>query len=170
MEKRSSKQFTNANGRNYLQGLFYETTLADKATVLYTLKEVDHEGYPSLRRLYLETADPTEYQFAVQHLNGWSHWQELVAAKWFKPYLDEWRAELQDKLRSEIISRIEAIARDLDNKGALQANKTLLESILSPVEAKKRGRPSKGSGEDEETRQRAFLAQIDEDAKRLGVN
>lgn len=163
-------KFTNSNGRNYLQGLFYETTLADKATVLYTLKEVDHEGYPSLRRLYLECADLTEYTFSVQHLNGWSHWQELVAAKWFQPYLLEWRAELQDKLRSEIISRIEAIAKDLDNKGALQANKTLLDSVLSPVQPAKRGRPSKGSGQDVETHQKALLDQIDHDAKRLGVN
>lgn len=177
-------KFRNSNGRRYLQGLFYETTLSDKGTVVYTLKEQDHEvevvdqttgvrerrTYPSLYRLYMEEADITEYTFATKHLDGWSHWQELCSARWFEPFLTAWRDELSRKLEALYNARMEAIAADLANKGALAANKSLLEGLRKPADAKKRGRPGKGSGGDAETHQRALELQIGEDAKRLGIN
>lgn len=164
------KSFKNSTGRRYLQALFYETTLSDKSTVVYTLKESDHEGYPSLSRLYLETGDPTEYQFAIRYLDGWSHWQELSTAKWFQPYVEAWRAELAVKLDSEALARIQEVARDKAHPGYYYANKHLLELARKPVDAKKRGRPTKGSSPVEETHERAILREIAEDAKRLGVN
>jgi hypothetical protein len=137
---------------------------------MFTLKETDHEGYPSLYRLYMETGDPTEYQFAVQHLDGWTHWQALTAAKWFQPYVEAWRAELEVKLSSEALARIRAVSADTANPNHYHANKHLLELARKPADARKRGRPMKGSSPTEETYERAILREIAEDAKRLGVN
>jgi hypothetical protein len=165
-----SNKFKNSIGRRLLQALFFETTLADKSQVLFTLKEQDHEGYPSLYRLYMEASDPTEYQFAVSNLDGWSHWTELCAAKWFQPYVEAWRAELAVKLDSEAQARIRAIAEDKGNPNYYYANKHLLELNRKPADAKKRGRPNRGSGDAEETHQRAFQSQMADDLKRLGIN
>jgi hypothetical protein len=163
------KSFKNSVGRYYLQALFYETTLSYKSTVVYTLKETDHEGYPSLYRLYMEAGDPTEYQFAVTHLDGWTHWQALVAAKWFLPYVEAWRAELAVKFESDALARIRAVSADPSNPNYYYANKHLLELARKPADARKRGRPTKGSSPADETHERAVLREIAEDAKRLGV-
>jgi hypothetical protein len=165
-----SNKFKNAQGRRLLAAMFFETTLADKSQVLFSLKENDHEGYPSLYRLYMETADPTEYQFAVSHLDGWAHWQELSACKWFEPYLTAWRSELAVRLESEAQARIRDIAKDSGNPNYYYANKYLLESTRKPAEAGKRGRPSKGSAQAVETHQRALEREIADDARRLGIN
>lgn len=166
----TKNKFKNSVGRYYLRGLFYEETLSDKSSVVYTLKRVDHEGYPSLYRLYMETADPTEYKFAVAHLGGWDHWLELVQADWFKPFVEAWRGELLARLQSEALAAIKSVAETKDNPNSYHANKYLLEAFGKPVDAKKRGRPSKGSDLDEKTHQRAILGEIAEDAKRLGLN
>jgi hypothetical protein len=165
-----SNKFKNAQGRRLLAAMFFETTLADKSQVLFSLKEHDHEGFPSLYRLYMEASDPTEYQFAISNLDGWAHWQELSACKWFEPYLTAWRSELEVKLSSQAQARLREIAADESNPNYYYANKHLLELARKPAEAGKRGRPSKGSRDAEETHQRAILGQINDDAKRLGIN
>lgn len=165
-----SNPFKNSIGMWYLQALFYEMTGSDKSTVLFTLKDTDHEGYPSLSRLYLETGDPTEYQFAVRHLGGWAHWKKLSEAKWFQEYVTAWREELAVKLDSEALARIIAVAEDPKNGNAYHANKYLLERSETARGAKKRGRPSKGSAPVPETHQRTFTAEIDDDLKRIGIN
>lgn len=130
------------------KALFFETTLADKSTVLYTLKEKDHivDGvtYPSLHRLYLEVNDPTEYAFAVKYLDGWSHWETLCQCTWFKPYLKKWRTELELRMKSKALSRI-MVESASASKNALAANRYLLEKGWEPQEGQgsKRGRPTK---------------------------
>jgi len=90
-------------GRPLTQSLFLELGYSDSA--IYTLKENDHvyEGrsYPSLKKLYLLVADPTEYTFATTFLLGWKHWQRIVDNKSLKPHVGEWREELEVKLRSQ---------------------------------------------------------------------
>lgn len=124
-----------------MKGLFYETS-QDKSTVVYTLKEHDHEGYPSLYRLYMATNDPTEYAFAIAYLDSWDHWERITSATWFKPYIERWRRELQLRYRSEALARIH-IASKSDDKNAFAANKFLLEGKWDGKEGATRGRPSK---------------------------
>lgn len=164
-----TNKFKNSVGRYYLRGLFYEES-TDKGSVLYTLKRDDHLSYPSLYRLYVETADPTEYEFAIQHLDGWAHWQELVHSEWFQPYLQEWRQELDVKIRSRALASIIDVALDKPNPNSYHANKYLLETLGKPAGALKRGRPTKGSAYSEKDAIQASLAEINEDAKRLGLN
>ena len=126
-----------------LKGLFYEMTLSDKSSVVYTLKDVDHEGYPSLYRLYMETNDPTEWRFAQECLDGWEHWEMLCATTWFKPYVERWRRELELRMKSEALSRIMRESKT-GSKESFQANKYLLEKGWEPKDSQhRRGRPSK---------------------------
>lgn len=133
-------QFKKNHGKRYLLALFYETTLADKSTVVYSLKDEDYLGYPSLFRLYMECADPTEYRFAMEHLDGYQHWEELCVCKWFKPHLTRWRKELALKLQSEALTEIVKIAKKTTDKNSYQANKFLLEKGWAKDS---KGRPSK---------------------------
>lgn len=95
------KLFLDSSERPITQSLFLELGYTDFA--VYTLKE-DHFEYkgkllPSLKRLYLEMADPTEYNFANTFLLNWKHWQRMYGNKQLTPYIDEWREELELKLR-----------------------------------------------------------------------
>lgn len=90
-------------GRPLTQSLFLEIGYTDSA--IYTLKDEDYEYegkyLPSLKRLYLLIADPTEYEFATTCLLGWKHWQRLTENKLIRKHIDEWRFELEYKLRSQ---------------------------------------------------------------------
>lgn len=158
-------KFKNDSGTYYTRGLFFETTLADKSTVVYTLKNQDHEGFPSLYRLYMEAADPTEYRFATSALDGWSHWEALCACSWFKPYLTSWRRELEIKIKSDALLEVLAIAKT-GGKEKLAANRFLIEKGWEPQKSGK-GRPSK-----DEVNRAAFeiaseRAQLDDDFDRI---
>lgn len=137
-------EFRLANRKRLLKGLFYETTGSDKTGVKYTLKDEDHLGYPSLSRLYLSMEDPTEYNFAITHLESWDHWQMLCATAWFKPFISKWRIELEVKIKSEAIANIRAEAK-AKSKGSFAANKWLVEKGWEPKEGqtRTRGRPTK---------------------------
>lgn len=131
-------------GVNFLlQGLFFETVGADKSKVLYTLKDRDHEGYPSLYLKYMECNDPTEWTFANAYLENWSHWERLCECTWFKPYVERWRKELSLRLKSKALARIISESKS-SSKEAFGASKYLLEKGWEEKEAKAgRGRPSK---------------------------
>ena len=158
--------FTNSVGAALLRGLFYEETGADKASVVYTLKDQDHEGYPSLYRLYMETGDPTEWKFATQHLNGWKHWERLCDADWFKSYIDRWRRELQLRIASDSLARIMAEAKTT-SRDSFTANRYLLERGWVPKDKGQAGRPSKAAIKSEAHRIASESQQITKDFDRL---
>src|SRR5690606_6577654 len=138
--------FKNATGAWLLRALFYETaTDPDKTHVLYSFKPEDHEVngvvYPSLRRLYLEMEDDTEYYFAQAYFGGWPQWKRLLSCSWFVDYITEIREELAAKQEADSKRRIRQIAKDMKDRGSLQANKLLLEDIKKSKNPP--GRPSK---------------------------
>lgn len=153
----------------YLNALFFEQTMADKSTVLYTLKDHDHNGYPSLYRLYMETNDPTEWRFATTYLDGWKHWELLQACVWFKPYIERWRRELELRMKSQALARIMAEAKTT-NKESFSANKYLLEKGWEPKDtASKRGRPSKEDIKQAARDELQIVNRISEDFDRITV-
>jgi hypothetical protein len=159
--------FKNSSHRYYLKGLFYETTLADKSSVVYTLKDHDHQGYPSLYRLYMAEKDPTEYRFANNHLGSWSHWTELCGCSWFDPYVSRWRHELELYIKSEALVKLFEEAENTLGKNSFNANKYLLEKGWVEKEKATKGRPSKQDIKNEATRMAKELEQIDGDFERL---
>lgn len=166
-----SNKFKNASGARYLRGLFFETTLEDKSSVVYTLKNFDHLGYQSLYRLYMETGDPTEYKFATQYLDGWDHWEALCGCSWFKPYVEAWRRELEVKVRSAALAQIEQVSHlDGDTKTkalAFTANKYLLDGGWKPKGEGKVGRPTKEAIKKEAFRITQEAQDINEDYNRI---
>lgn len=132
-------KFRNTNNVLFLRELFEETAL-NKENILYTLKDQDTE-YPSLHRLYMESNDPTEYSFAVAHLEGWEHWKALSESQFFKNYIARWREELEVKLRSETLARILETSRN-GGKDAFQANKYITDRGYDKPRTTK-GRPTK---------------------------
>lgn len=160
-------KFKNANNVHHLKALFIETAImSERDKVLYTLKSEDHELYPSIRRLYLECNDPSEYSFASKYLDNWSHFKKLSVCTWFKPILEELREELEMKVRSEALLEIRTVSSDNENKNHFAANRFLLAGGWSP-KTDKRGRPSQESIRKEADK--LFLARedIDEDFTRL---
>lgn len=139
--------FKNAVNVWRTKSLFFEQSDSDKTFVLYTLKDKDHEGFPSLYRLYMETADLTEYEFAVKHLGGWDHWTTLCNLTWFKPIVNKWREELFLRAQSAALRKVQESAA----KGNLVANRYLLERGWEPK--KSTGRPSKEAIKSEAKRQ-----------------
>jgi nitrate reductase alpha subunit len=166
MDDQSRPSFKNSVGGMYLRGLFYEETLADKSTVVYTLKDKDHEGYPSLYRLYMETRDPTEWRFATRHLDGWEHWERLCDSSWFKPYVERWRRELHLHIASESLARIMAEAKT-SSRDSFTANRYLLERGWLPKEKGVAGRPSKEAVRKEASRIASESQQVTSDFERI---
>lgn len=162
-------KFTNDSGMRLTKGLFYEMMLADKSSVIYTLKNADHKGYPSLYKLYMAEEDPKEYRFVQKYLEGWEHWVQLCDLVWFKPYVTRWREELQLKLESEALYHIISESR-AGRKESFAANKYLLEKGWKTQAKDPVGRPSKEQIKREAERMLTDNSRVLEDLNRLGVN
>ena len=102
--KIDKSKFKDSMGRALTQSLFLEPNYNTEFAA-YTLSGEDKEYkgvvYPSLKRLYLETSDPIEYEFASTFLIDWAHWQRLCSNAIIRKHIDEWREELELKLASE---------------------------------------------------------------------
>lgn len=153
-----------SQGRPLTQGIFLEIGY-NYDTAVYTLKDEDHKAegkvYPSLKRLYLEHEDPTEYDFACQHLLGWGQWKRLLANKNIRKHIDEWREELELKLRSQAVQDI--IQMSADEKG-FQAARWLADKGW---EKKSAGRPKKDTSEHDAKMEERLNDEFSADIKRL---
>ena len=152
-------------GRYLTQSLFLEVGYNEAA--VYTLKDVDHEyegkTYPSLKRLYLDMGDPTEYQFANQYLAGWDHWQKICKNKQLLAFIEGWRVELEIKLRSDGVMAVRRHSRS-NNPTAWQAAKWLADKGW---DVRGVGRPSKEDVDREVKVQAAVVSQFELDEARL---
>lgn len=141
-------KFFSPTGDYLTQSLFLE--LGYEPSAIYTLKERDHKYkgkvYPSIKQLYLQMEDPTEYSFAKEHFASWKQWQRIVRNKKITPYIEEWREELEVKLRSQAIVDIIATSAEA-SQGSFQAAKWLADRGW---EKRAPGRPSKEAKEREE--------------------
>ncbi len=110
------------------KGLFIEYRYLPKVGdhYMYTLQHEDRDSYPSLRRLYLESDDPTEYTFACEHLGGWDHWKYLCDEEFFKPTVALWRDEYSIRMKALALRKIKLEAKG-EGKLSYDANKYLLE-------------------------------------------
>lgn len=134
---------------------------------LFTLREYDYEGKLSLKRLYMEAQDITEWKFATSVFGSYECWENLVECKWFKPHALQWRKELALKLK---VIALEQIKHSTDSQ-EIKKYQWLYETYnRDGASAPKRGRPSKDEV------QRELKAEMDrartykEDAERLGLS
>ncbi len=106
--KIDKKKLLDNQGKPLTQSLFLEFNYSEYAVFTFNDEDKQYKGntYPSLKKLFLECADPTEYKFATTHLLGWSHWQRLNENKALREHFDKWREELEVMLRSEALQDI----------------------------------------------------------------
>lgn len=152
-------------GNFITQGLFLEHAY-DTERAVYTLKDEDYEYkgviYPSLKRIYLDMEDLGEYEFASAALLGWKHWQRICSNKLFTALIDEWRAELEVKMRGKAIATI-AREATAGGRSALQAAKWLADRGWE----KKVGRPSKADVQRETEIQAGIASEYSADVVRI---
>lgn len=153
-------------GHPLTQGLFLEIGYNTEFAV-YTLddddKEYNGKVYPSLKKLFLAHEDPVEYDFATTYLLGWKHWQRLNANKSLKSHFEEWREELELKLRSQAAQDILNLVAE---EKSFQAAKWLADKGWDKRTA---GRPSKAEIEKEKAFQTRLQNEFAEDVARLSL-
>lgn len=156
------------------KGLFYETTLPDERPEFgtsWTLKEKDlivgDKTYRSMKRIYLDMEDVTEYDFAVATLNSYKHWERLVESPIIRKHIDQWRKELNLKLKARAMKAI-INAATVDEKSSFQAMKYLADNEYLDKKAK-RGRPSKEEVSAELRREVEINKTFKDDAERIGL-
>lgn len=161
-----SDKFRNISNQLLTRELFHETA-AKKDRILFTLRENDYDGLPSLRRLYMEANDPTEYQFAIEHLEGYQHWETLCKCAWFKPYVERWRKELELMVRSYGLKNVMKAAAK-DGKDSFQASKYLADRGWDKTRSSStRGRPSRKEIHEQATRMAEDEARQLDDLERI---
>lgn len=163
MARGKHSKYTDKQGRYRTRSLFVETIGKDQKkagfTPLYTLK--GDPKYIDLHDLYIQSGDPTEYIFAMKAFDSWQHFKHLESLAWFRYHLQEWREELEVKLRSDGIRALaEASA---EGTRGISAAKFLADRGWE----KKRGRPSKDEVEREKRIQAQMQEELHEDAARL---
>lgn len=158
-------KFYDSAGKYLTQSLFLELTYNTEFAV-YSLKDYDHtyEGhlYPSLKRLYIEEEDVVEYNFVNKYLANWKQWQRLCDNKIIRKHIDEWRNELELKLRSQAIKDIINISAKED--GSFQAAKYLADKGWIKVGA---GRPNKKEADKERKLAEIANSEFEQDFLRL---
>lgn len=137
-------KFKNSEGVRYTQGLFYESAVYDRDSVLYTLKDTPHMGFPSIHEIYLSLNDPTEYRIATEYFDGVDHWEQIIGSTWFKPHLAKMRKALELKIRSEALAEVIKDAKS-GSKSSMSSAKFILEKFNTTVspDRRKAGRPTK---------------------------
>lgn len=162
MDLPSKDKMVDSMNRPITQSLFLEIGYTD--TALYTLKDDDFEyngrQLPSIKKLYMDIADPTEYEFATTCLLGWQHWQRICENKALRKHIDEWRDELEVMLRSRGVKA--AIAQA--TSGSYQAAKWLADRGWDTRGA---GRPTKADVDREVKIQAAMKNEYSDDVVRL---
>lgn len=153
-------RFKDKMGRYLTQSLFLEYQYNTEAAV-YTLKDDDYEYegvvYPSLRKLYLEMMDPTEYEFATKYLWGWDQWQRLAENAQMAAYIEKWRDELEVKIRAQAVKRMLA----------LDSNFNAVKWAADGHWNVRRGRPTKAERERERKIRDRVAKETETDASRI---
>lgn len=133
------KRFLDKQGRMKTFSMFYEHR-AESLEPMYTLKEFHYElegkTYPSLKLLYLEVGDLTEYKFVQQHLYNWAHWEKLLNNAVLRRHIEEWRKELELKLRSDALTSLVKVASKPESTSTAAAKYILEKKYMSSDELK----------------------------------
>lgn len=136
-------KFSTENNILYTNALFKELNINEPEVAIYTLAADDivvgDKTYISIRKQYLLLEDPTEYEIASKYFDSWTHWKKVRESSKIKVHIDEWREELEVKLRSKGVKGVYNKALD----GDYQASKWLAERGFSDKKVRRAGAPSK---------------------------
>ena len=135
---------------------------------VFNLREEDSEYQGrkiiSLKRLYMAMEDPTEYLFATTYLYSYQHWERMCNNKLIAPHVEQWRKELELKMRAKGFKQVLEAAQQEGNIG-YNASKFLVEKGWKDKATK--GRPSKAEKEKALKQDLQLASTFEEDLKRL---
>lgn len=165
--------FKDVNNKWRTKSLYIELTEAgDKYPAFFTLAEddrkVDGSHYLSVKRKYLEYADPTEHIFATSIFGSYECWESQLNSPTIRPYIDQWRRELDLLLKAKGIKKL----KDAMEEGDVAAAKWFAESKFKGEDKshpRNRGRPSKEEVARETKRMASESLSHKEAAERLGI-
>lgn len=165
-----SNEFKDNQGRFRTVSLFLELDY-DEQHAIYSLKDHDciwrDKEYKSLKLLYLECADPTEYSFAEKYFYSWAHWQKVRASSKIRNYVQAWQDELEIKLKSQgVLNMIATAGGKGSAKDAVAASKWLSDKGWDKRRA---GTPSNAEVTREKKIYAGVVAETEEDFERMGL-
>lgn len=162
----AKNQMRGHNNIPITQSLFIEHLYSGNKFAVYSWGDEDkeYEGviYPSLKLLYLGMGDITGYQFATTHLLNWKHWIRLQESDYLAPHFQEWRDELEIKMKCDAIDLIREQS-EAEGKG-FQAAKWLAEGGW---DKRKAGRPSKAEIEHKTNINKRIQEEFEGDVTRM---
>lgn len=136
----------------------------------YTLKEEDlvvgDKVYKSLKKIYLEMEDVTEFEFAMATIGSYKLWERLTKSQALREHIDQWRKELSLKLKAKALKEIVRAAAG----NSFPAMKYLADKSYIENTTNKRGRPSKEDIQAELKKEMEASRTFQNDAKRIGLN
>ena len=167
MARGKKSEYTDKMGRYMTRSLFIETILKEQSAKgikpMYSLTGV--QGYTDVHAMYVNSADPTGYSFAISAFESWDHFVYLSNLQWFRKHLVSWEAELEIKMRSEGIKQLMTTATTEGSRGT-----TAAKYIADAGWKTKRGRPSKEEVEREQIQQARIKEELGDDAKRMNLH
>ena len=161
-------------GRFRTQSLFVETwrrSPHNDLPPIFSLKaEEDQDGIISLKRVYLDTGDPTEYRFASGLFKDTKHWAHLCSLGWFKPFVERWRFELRARLRSQAVDSLIRLADDnLNAIKTLATEDYLYISYVDMEDGKVPGKRGRGRPKKQPVDNSPTEDTLADDAARIGL-
>lgn len=165
----SNNPMKDIRGAWRLGSLFYEHAI-EGYSPLWTICDVDRTvgdvTYPSLKQIYMsyEHTPGSEYEFAIAEIGSWVHWERLIKSPLLRSTIQQWRDELEVKIRANAIKSI--IKTSLgDSSASATAAKWLAEKGYSP----KRGRPTKEEKAGHLKQEERIDKEIQDDMERIGL-
>jgi len=160
--------YKDKEGRWRTLSLFKETcTQASKDNgymPVFTLKDSDPSGLPSMRRHFILSEDPTGYETAMDLLGSWDQWEKIFQGKRFKEELEKWQGEMDVRLRSKAIKALKDTALTEGSKGTAAARYLADGGYRG---GKRRGRPTNEEVTRERKIQAGITAELAEDENRI---
>lgn len=139
-------------------------------TPMFTIYDEDRKGCKSLKKIYMSYnhIPGYEYDFAVNELGGWEHWQILQGTSSLKEMIQQWKNELDIKIKAKALRNVMYVASDKKNAQQLSASRYLADKGYVPKD-ESRGRPSKSEREAKLKEDIKIKEELADDMTRLGI-
>jgi hypothetical protein len=142
-----------AYGRRVVLSLFTEFVRTD-FTPIWSL----HNDW---KPIYLDAADPTEYETAMRLIGDYDHWLLIRNHPKIKPIIDKWAREVEVKIRSEAIKEM--------SKHAAKPNGAAAAKWMAEGQFMKRVLKNKVDKEEEQAIAAEIADRVSDDMVRLGM-